>query len=148
MKSLAKLAIGVVGVIALAIVAVLLLRSGGERAKIEAMLTQAVADASAGQAEKCIGYVSPDYRDPDGTDYARICGQVRYYVGPGKWKKVVLQRMEVEVTDDTAAVDLRLLLEGGELREFMQQAFPLRLHLSLKKTDSGWKITGHEVLQR
>jgi hypothetical protein len=148
MRSLVKLAIGAVGVVALGIVAILFLRSGGERAKIEAMLTQAVADANAGEAEKCIAYISTDYRDPDGTDYARVCGQVRYYVGPGKWKSVSLQRMEVEVTEDTAAVDLRLLLEGGDLREFMQQRFPLRLHLSLKKTDAGWKITGHEVLQR
>jgi len=148
MKSLIKLAVGVVGVVVLAIAAVLLLRSGGERAKIEAMLTQAVADANAGDAEKCVGYVSTEYRDPDGTDYARVCGQVRHYVGPGKWKSVSLQRMEVEVTDDTASVDLRLMLEGGDLREVMQQRFPLRLHLSLKKTDAGWRITGHEVLQR
>lgn len=142
-----KIAAGVIAVIALAIGAMLLLRGGGEAGRIEATLRQAVDDARAGDADKCIGTIASDYAY-DGQTYEQVCAMVRHYVGPDKWKGIDLTSIEVGVEGDAATARMRFMLEAGDLREFMGQRFPLKLNLLLKRTPDGWKITGHRVEQR
>ena len=150
MKGLAKLAGGGIAVIALGIAAFLLLRGGGEKAKIEEMLRQAVEDGEAGQTEKCMATIDPVY-SADGVSYAQVCDLIRTYIKPGMWKKAQIKSMDVGVDGETASATLHLWLEGGAGARLVAGASgggPLTLDLNLRKTDGGWKITRHRVRDR
>ncbi len=146
MKGLVKLGAGGALVIALGIAVFLLLRGGGEKAKVEDLLRQAVADGAAGNADKCIAIIDPAYSG-DGVSYGDVCNQVRQYIKPDAWKKAEIRSMDVGVDGDTASATLKLWLEGGGVREALG-GVPMTLELNLRKTDGGWKVTRHLVRDR
>ncbi len=147
MKSLGKIAVAALAVIALAILAMVFLRGGGEEAKVDALLRQALEAGKSGDTEKCISYIASDYSF-DGVNYEQIGVHVRRYIGPGKWTQIELRSLEVGVDGETATATMKLFAKSGEIREFMGQGLPLKLNLHLKKAGPDWKITGHRVEQR
>jgi hypothetical protein len=139
MNFYAKVTLGVVALIAVALGAIFLFSSSEEKA-IQELLEQGLKAAEAGDEEGVIALISPDYRNGDQTReqiIRRIRQAVSQRITPAKMEGAAIQ-----VSGDDADASVRVVVGALQFR----REFALRLHL--KKEGGAWKVTSAEEAGR
>ena len=127
-----KIAAGVAGIVAIAVAAVLLLRSSDEE-KIENLLRECGDAAQKGDAETIIRHLDPSCTLGD-QPYASLCERLRKHVGEAKGMRVDLGSA-ISVSGDEGAVKLHVKVSA--LQHGIAEG---EAALRLKKMAGEWKF--------
>ena len=127
-----KIAIGVAAFVAVAVAAVLLLRSGDEE-KIEKMLRECADAAEKGDPEGIIRHLDPACALGE-TDYAGFCARIRREIGQVKGTRISLG-LTTQVEKDEADVSLNVGVRAA-MRDVGQAGYRLKV----RKSGGAWRI--------
>lgn len=138
-----KISIIVGAIVLLALLAIFLF-SGGEEAKIKEVLREAVEAARGGRPEGVIRLISPEF-EADGRTYEDVCAIVRGNVGPGKYRDVEIDDLEISTFGDTARAKFTLsIIQPANMPV---PFIPYHIELDLKKQNEQWLITSARTRQ-
>ena len=134
-----KVTLSVAVLILLALGGVFLFSSSEEKV-IQKLLEDTLAAAEAGDEEKVIAVVSPNYRNGAET-YDNIVRRIRWAVSQ-RFRPAKVKGSTIQVSDDDADVNVTVIVGALQFkREFA-------LHLSLKKENGLWKVTSADEVGR
>jgi hypothetical protein len=128
-----KIAIGVAGFLALAILAVLLLRSSDE-VKIEKTLRECADAAERGDPEGIIRHLDPACTLGE-SDHAAFCARIRREIGQVRGTRIELG-IAATVDRDEATVSLEVGVRAA-MRDLGRSGYGLKM----RRFDGEWRIT-------
>ena len=134
-----KIAAGVVGILGIAIAAVLLLRSSDEE-KIERMLHECGDAAEKGDAEGIIRHLDPACTMGD-QDYAAFCARIRRQIGEVKGMKIELG-VASQIQKEEADVTLNVRVHAA-MREIGRTGYVLKI----RRSAGEWRIARVEEVK-
>ncbi|MBI4566037.1 MAG: hypothetical protein HY716_15225 [Planctomycetes bacterium] len=137
-----KMTLAASAVLAVAVAAIFLWRHP-EAGRVEALLREAVGWVRAGEAEKCVELIDPDFKQ-GGERFEEVAALVRRHVRPELYRGLDIHDLDVSIEGRTAQAVLLLDVDRTDDALFGRPV-RLRLDLTLKKRDKEWKVTAYRV---